>query len=240
MLAETLSVQGRVAAALHSHTGGAGGVEAVGLNPMFAPVLGFPGRPVLAVVVRDGPAARELLGLVGGWGGRVRIVSAEEHDQLAGATQALTHAAVLAFGLGLAELGADVPALAGIAPPPHVALLALLARIASGSPDVYWDVQAANPHAERARAALSGGLRRVAALVDGTDEAGFTAALAELRTLFGPSLPRHRDDCTRIFEALNGGGPHGRGDPAEGDTAEIDTAGGTTGQLGRVAHHQNV
>ena len=54
----------------------------------------------------------------------------------------------------LAELDIDIADLDRIAPPPHAALLSLLARITSGAPEVYWDVQAANPYAPAARHAL--------------------------------------------------------------------------------------
>jgi 4-amino-4-deoxyprephenate dehydrogenase len=203
VLADTLSVKGRIVAALRT---GFPSVEAVSLNPMFAPALGFASRPVVAVMVRDGQGAREVLGLIESWGGRVVRMSADEHDRMAGASQALTHAAVLAFGLGLAELGVDFAALDAVAPPPHSTLLALLARITGGTPEVYWDVQAANPHAARSRRALADGLGRIARLADDADEAGFTAALAELRGLFGADLDRHRATCARVFEAINHGG----------------------------------
>jgi prephenate dehydrogenase len=150
------------------------------------------------------------------WGARVVLVPAEEHDRMVAATQALTHAAVLAFGLALVELDADVTAHTTLAPPPHATLLALLSRIAGGTPEVYWDVQVANPYAARSRGALASGLRRVAALVDGADEAGFTAALTELRGLFGADLSRCRAACARVFELINDGGEHGRDAAAAG------------------------
>lgn len=67
LLVDTLSVKQRFADAVRHH---APHVQAVGLNPMFAPSLGFAGRPVAAVVVGDGPRVGELLDLVAGWGPR--------------------------------------------------------------------------------------------------------------------------------------------------------------------------
>ncbi|HEX2314591.1 MAG TPA: aminotransferase class I/II-fold pyridoxal phosphate-dependent enzyme, partial [Thermomonospora sp.] len=195
LLAETLSVKGRVAEALRP---AAGRLEIVGLNPMFAPRLGVTGRPVVAVPLCEGPRTRELLRLVEDGGGRVVVVGPGDHDRLTGAAQALTHAAVLGFGLGLAGLDVDVKELGRIAPPPHATMLALLARIVSGTPEVYWDVQA-TPQAAGARAALADGLRRIAALVEDGDRGGFDAALGELGDLLGPDLPRYRDLCARLF-----------------------------------------
>ncbi|WP_182908967.1 prephenate dehydrogenase/arogenate dehydrogenase family protein [Microbispora sp. H13382] len=201
LLADTLSVKGPIAEAIRAH---AGDVEAAGLNPMFAPSLGFAGRPVAAVVVHDGPRTRALLRLVESWGGRAVRLGAHEHDRLAAATQALTHAAVLSFGFALARLGVGIAELAAVAPPPHATMLALLARIASGTPEVYWDVQSANPQAAAARAALAEGVRTLAGLLDGPadGEAEFAAALGGLRELLGPDLGFYRDTCAGMFGAL--------------------------------------
>ncbi len=200
LLADTLSVKARVADAVRTMTTRA---EAVSINPMFAPSLGFAGRPVAAVVVRDGPRGRALLDLIGTWGARIVVVTADQHDRLAAASQALTHATVLAFGLALAELQVDVADLGRIAPPPHATLLSLLARIASGTPEVYWDVQAANPYAPSARAALARGVSRLTQLLDQGDEAAFIAVLSGLGGGLGPALGCYRETCARIFRAMN-------------------------------------
>jgi 4-amino-4-deoxyprephenate dehydrogenase len=199
LLVDTLSVKARIVAAIRLS---APGRQAVSLNPMFAPALGMMGRPVAAVVVRDGPLTRELLHLVGTWGGRVVPVTAADHDRLTSAAQALTHAAVLAFGLALAELDVEVRELTAIAPPPLLTLLALLARIVDGTPEVYWDVQSANPRAAGARAALADGARQLAALVGNDDEAGFAAVLAGLQNFLRPESERYRHICAQTFDAM--------------------------------------
>lgn len=215
LLVDTLSVKGRIA---ERSRAGAVGLEVVSLNPMFAPQLGFAGRAVAAVVVADGPRVRALLDLIGVWGGRVVELTADEHDRLAGATQALTHAAVLAFGLALGELHVDLAQVREIAPPPHATLLALLARIVSAAPETYWDVLSANPWAEPARTALAGGVRHLAECVQAGDEARFAALLERLRNLLGPDLDHHSSACARAFERMtpvvDHGGDHDRGRPA--------------------------
>jgi 4-amino-4-deoxyprephenate dehydrogenase len=200
LLVDTLSVKDRITEAVRAD---AVGVESVSLNPMFAPSLGMAGRPVAATVVRDGPRTQELLRLIGSRGGQVVRVSADEHDRLAGATQALTHAAVLAFGFALGDLDVNTAELRAIAPPPHTAMLALLARIVSGSPQTYWDVQAANPHATSARAALADGLRRLADLVDSGDQAKFAAAVGHLRHWLGQDLEHYQRMCSHTFNSMS-------------------------------------
>jgi prephenate dehydrogenase len=198
LLMNTLSVQGEIGLAGGPH---ADHLELLGINPMFAPSLDPKGRAVAAVVVRDGPRVQAMLDVVAGWGARVVRVSADEHDRLAAATQGLTHATVLVFGLALTQmLGTthDIAALAAIAPPPHATLLALLARIVGGTPEVYWDVQSGNPHAESAREALAAGVRRLADLINAGQPA-FTRGLLELRGLLGAHFEPYRDHCKALF-----------------------------------------
>ena len=192
LLVDTLSVKGRIAAIAPDR-------QMVSLNPMFAPSLGMAGRPVAAVVLGDGPAARELLAHVETWGGRVVRTDADTHDKLTAAAQVLTHAAVLGFGHALAAMNLDITQLSAIAPPPHTTMLALLARITSGTPEVYWDVQAANPYAPQARQHLADGIRAVADAVEQGTEADFAALLARMAGALGPDMDHYRDLCARLF-----------------------------------------
>jgi prephenate dehydrogenase len=197
LLVDTLSAKSRFAAAVQGLD-----IQAVGLNPMFAPSLGMAGRPVAAVTYRDGPAVAHLLELVDIWGGRVVQLTPAEHDRLTAGIQALSHAAVLAFGSALHALGLPIEKLTALATPPHATLLALLARIASGSPEVYWDVQAGNPHASAARAALADAVRRLADLIDSGDPEAFAGQLARVRRLLGDRLESYRDRCEAVFASL--------------------------------------
>lgn len=202
LIVDTLSVKSTVVPALQAVTMIAGEAEALSLNPMFAPSLGFAGHPVASVVVRDGRRGRALTELIEQWGARVVYVSADQHDRLAAATQALTHAAVIGFGAALAELDVDIAELDRIAPPPHTALLALLARIASGAPEVYWDVQAANPYAPAARHALSRGVARLSDLVDDGDTAAFGDLLDQLCGVLGSLRGAYRERSAKALRAI--------------------------------------
>ena len=202
LIADTASVKSAVVPALHATATIAGGVEALSLNPMFAPSLGFAGHPVASVVVRDGRRGRALCDLIEQWGARVVTVTADQHDRLAAAAQALTHTAVLAFGAALAELDVDIADLDRIAPPPHTALLSLLARIASGAPEVYWDVQAANPYAPAARRALSRGVSQLEGVVSDGDPAAFVDLLDRLCGVLGPLRGAYRERSAKALRAI--------------------------------------
>ena len=202
LVVDTLSVKSTVVPTLRAATTIAPDVEALSLNPMFAPALGFAGHPVASVIVRDGRRSRALHNVIEQWGARVVPVTADQHDRVSAASQALTHAAVIAFGAALTELDIDIADLDRIAPPPHRALLSLLARIASGAPEVYWDVQAANPHAPAARRALSRGVSQLAGVVDDGTSAEFGDLLDRLCGFFGPLRAAYRERSAQALRAM--------------------------------------
>ncbi|MFI9811770.1 prephenate dehydrogenase/arogenate dehydrogenase family protein [Saccharothrix variisporea] len=177
----------------------AAGFEVLSVNPMFAPALGFAGRPVAVVEVRGGPRATAWRSLLTRAGARLVELSAADHDHLTAVAQAATHAAVLAVTQVLAEFGVDPDRLVELAPPPHATLLALAARISSGEPEVYWDVQAGNPAAARARTALVAGVARISRLVAADDRAGFTELLRELAARLGDHREVLAAHCAAIF-----------------------------------------
>lgn len=197
--ADTLSVKSRIAAAVTDRLADRH-VAAVSVNPMFAPSLGPTGRVIAFVTLIDGPPARTLRELLHRAGADVVDVTAADHDRITAVSQAATHAAVLAFGLTVAELGVDVGRLRKLAPPPHQAMLALLARIASGTDEVYWDIQAGNPRASMARAALCRGAERLAGLSSARQ---FSAITEEIRDYLGAEdLASLAGACATLFGAL--------------------------------------
>lgn len=185
LLADTLSVKTPFARA--ALAAGAP-VELLSLNPMFAPALGFAGHAVLAVELAPGPRSRALLELLRGLTQVVTVPDAEAHDRATAVLQVAAHAGVLAFGLALAQLGADLDALLPAAPPPFLALLALLARIDAGAAETYADIQRANPFASETRDALAAALARLDAAARESDPRHAEALVVQA----GEPLGAHR------------------------------------------------
>lgn len=199
LLVDTLSVKTRIVPALRA-TGSR--LELLSINPMFAPSLGLAGRPVAVVGVREGLRSRELLARVEHQGGRLARLTEQEHDRVTAAVQALTHVAVLAFGLALAELDVDMAAVAAVATPPHLLLLGLLARISCGPPHAYRDIQV-GPNAAAARDALGAAAARLDRVVQAGDPAEFEDVLGGLRRLLGADLEHYGDLCRHSIAALD-------------------------------------
>ncbi|WP_241386846.1 prephenate dehydrogenase/arogenate dehydrogenase family protein [Rhodococcus sp. CH91] len=211
LLVETLSVKTPIAAAVHTHRPGR---PAVGINPMFAPDLGWRARPVALIRHCDGPAVTAFATALTRWGAQVVETGADEHDRITAATQALTHATILAFGAALDRL--DPPAAAApTAPPPHTTLRALLARLTAGTAEVYHDIQAANPYAATARRALAEAVTELDLAVGAPAE--FAAVLARGRRALGAGGPPARQLCAQLFAQLP---PHPLPDGAPGAAAE--------------------
>lgn len=196
LLADTLSVKTPFARAALA---AAAPVELLSLNPMFAPSLGFAGRAVLAVELAPGPRAAALLALLRRRARAVVTVpDAAAHDRLTAALQVVPHASVLSFALALRSLDVELDALLAIAPPPFLALLALLARIADASPATYADIQRENPFGAQARAALADGLAQLDAAAGDADPRRSEALVAEAGALLGP----HREALAAQAAAL--------------------------------------
>ncbi|MBC2643324.1 MULTISPECIES: prephenate dehydrogenase/arogenate dehydrogenase family protein [unclassified Rhodococcus (in: high G+C Gram-positive bacteria)] len=199
LLVDTLSVKSRFAAALRDS---ALRNSAVGINPMFAPSLAPEGRPIAAVTYRDGGDVDWFLSSLSGWGSSVVRLDAENHDRLTAATQALTHAGILAFGLALAELGVDGAALTAVGTPPHLVSLALLARVGGGVPEVYRDIQAGNPFAGEARRALAAALATLTETVEQGTEDDFASLMTRSTSTLGDRSEPLARLCADLFTDL--------------------------------------
>lgn len=200
LLVETLSVK---TASAHAIASTDVRCQAIGINPLFSPDLPPAGRPVAAVVHRPGPRTSAFTELMGHRGCRVVPLAADQHDRLSAATQALVHAAVLAFGLTLSDLGLPLDLIDEVATPPAEVALALLARIGGGTPEVYWDVQSANPYGPAARNLLASAVSRVGAVVDNGTEDDFAKLMRQATMALGDRLGDHRATAIHLFTGLS-------------------------------------
>ena len=182
LLVETLSVKSRIAEAIAREDLP---FEVVGVNPMFGPSLGMAGRAVAVVPYLAGERTSWFTSLIVARGAQIVELSSETHDRTAAALQALPHVLILAFARVLADCELDVESALRIAPPPARAILALAARMAGGNPEVYGEIQAANPFAQAARESLDRAVAEVMEACIDTDALG--GLLAAVRFELGDS-----------------------------------------------------
>jgi prephenate dehydrogenase len=197
LLVETLSVKHGFASAVAELPAAA---EILGVNPMFAPSLGFSGRSVVAVPYRDGARTSAFLELLRAQDALVVPMTADQHDSACAALQAATHAAILTFGMTLKSLGYDLAEVECLMPPPHRTMLALLARVLSADAEVYRDIQAANPYAAQVRERMAAALSDLDRLVKCGDAAAFRQMFEELRALSAAGQTDYAQLCARLFQ----------------------------------------
>jgi len=174
--------------------------EIISINPMFAPSLGFAGQSTAVIDVRRGPIADAFITLMESWGCRLVFMSAEQHDRYTAILQTLTHAVVLVFGMSLQKLEYDLSDVEPVMPPPHRTLLALIARILSADPEVYWDIQSSNPYAAEARTALESSAKEFSTLVENQDQHDFEKLMTSMTGLFdAKQLKKYQQICSQIF-----------------------------------------
>jgi 4-amino-4-deoxyprephenate dehydrogenase len=194
--ADTLSIKSRICADLAANMKQ---VEVLSLNPMFAPAIGFDGQNIVAVQVYPGAKSARLLELLQTWNATVVSMSAPDHDLLSSAVQAATHAAVLSFGLSLHELDIDMARAWSISTPPFRVLAALLSRIVLSNPEVYWEIQTANPFASYARSDLTTSLSEIESSVRQRDFGRFCKVFRIVREVIGANAGELTAICSRLF-----------------------------------------
>ena len=167
---DTLSVKSRICVELATSMKH---LQALSLNLMFGPGIDFDGQNVIVVEVQPGEKSARFLELLRQWHSTVVSLSAADHDMLASAVQAATHAAVLAFGVTLNELQIDMSRAWKSSTPPFRVLTALLSRIVLSNPEVYWDIQTGNPFAEHARNRLIASLSEINSTITKRDSGRF-------------------------------------------------------------------
>lgn len=177
---DTLSVKNRICRLLGDCRRS---IEMVSINPMFAPALGWQGHPVAVIALSSGPKSQTLINLLRSWGAAVEVLTAEAHDSLTAIIQVATHAAILSFGALLLDLEYSVERGLAIATPPHRLLLALLSRIISANPAVYWEIQHCHPEGEIVRRRLSRAVECLDAAAAADSPAQFQQFFADIRSL---------------------------------------------------------
>ena len=166
LIVDTLSIKSAVSSIYVKND-----FNALSLNPMFGPDLKMDGQNIIVIKFKETPLSQLFVGYLVLWNLNIIYLTAEEHDRATSVIQAATHAAIIAFGATLKDSGLAIPELLKIATPPFLTLASLYARIASGSKNVYWNIQKENIYAAEARKALIENLGKLdKSISDGSEE----------------------------------------------------------------------
>lgn len=148
------------------------GGRVASIHPMFGPsVVLLREADVVICETGDAKAAEGAEQLFRSTTARIVRMPIEEHDRVMADVLSLAHATAIAFACALP--GAEHP----VRSTTFQALEALAAAVVRESPDVYYEVQAGNPHSAAALERMRASLERIVAAVRGQDAAGFKAIL---------------------------------------------------------------
>ncbi len=175
----------------------AAGCRVGSFHPMFGPdLLTLRGADVVICPTGDEDAMEALESLFRPTTAQVWRLDLKDHDHVMADVLALAHASAIAFAAALGE-----------GPPVHSTTLGALEKLATGvvgeSPEVYYEIQASNPHAAAAVARLRQQLERLQEAVARRDADAFRAvmeagrhALLERQARRGDQTPEHGQDAT--------------------------------------------
>jgi chorismate mutase/prephenate dehydrogenase len=154
------------------------GARVASIHPMFGPsAVLLRDADVVICDTGDNEATAIVERLFQPTTARLVRLPLEDHDRIMADLLSLAHAAAIAFALSLPETEHPVRSTT------FQALEALAATVVRESPEVYYEIQAGNPHALEALERLRLAIDRIVAAIKGRDS-------SEFRSLFGEGRRR--------------------------------------------------
>jgi chorismate mutase/prephenate dehydrogenase len=165
----------------------AAGIRVASFHPLFGPATtALRNSDVVICDVGDPEAEEIVAGLFAPTLARIVRIDIDEHDKLMAEMLTLAHAATLAFaGARLAGSPRSIE----LHSTTERALESLAARVVRESPEVYFEIQADNPHSEAAVSRLHDAVRRLVTLVRERNVEGFAGWMRDAAEL----LPLDRE-----------------------------------------------
>ena len=176
----------------------------VGLHPMFGPgVESFLSQKVVVCAGRDRSAWEWLIELMDNDGADLIHCTAEEHDQLMIAVQAIRHFATFGLGIFLADAGIDISRSLDLSSPIYRIGIDMVSRLFGQDAELYVDIMLATPERQQAIDQLAQTFVRLAARVTAGDRPGLIAEFANATATFGGETERAVAESDRLIEMLS-------------------------------------
>jgi prephenate dehydrogenase/chorismate mutase/prephenate dehydrogenase len=176
----------------------------VGLHPMFGPgVESFLSQKVVVCSGRDRPAWQWFIDLMDADGADLIHCTAEEHDQLMIAVQAIRHFATFGLGIFLAETGIDISRSLDLSSPIYRIGIDMVSRLFGQDAELYVDIMLATPDRQQAIQQLAKTFVRLADRVMLGDREGLIAEFANATVTFGGETERAVYESDQLIEMLS-------------------------------------
>lgn len=158
------------------------GLRATSVHPMFGPDTDLlSGRHVLFLDAGCPEATTEAAQLFASTMAAQIRMEIDQHDRLMAYVLGLSHALNIAFFTALADSGESVPRLADISSTTFDDQLRIAGRVADENPNLYFAIQAGNPHGAAVLAELRSAVGRIEEMVRSGDEQAFVGLMEKGR-----------------------------------------------------------
>ncbi|MCT7949340.1 bifunctional chorismate mutase/prephenate dehydrogenase [Ancylothrix sp. C2] len=186
-------------AMLEAHSG-----PVVGLHPMFGPgVNSFLSQTVVACPGRDQEAFQWLLDFIKNEGSKLIVCSAEDHDQMMVAVQAIRHFSTFSLGVFLAGEKFDIARSLEFSSPIYRLGIDMVSRLFAQDASLYVDIMLATDERCLAINNLANTIARLAELVIEKNRAGLLEEFEKTSAVFGEETERALRESNHVINALS-------------------------------------
>lgn len=186
-------------AMLENHQG-----PVLGLHPMFgAGIKSFLSQNVAVCPGRKYEAFQWFLDLIEQEGGRIAVYTAEEHDRMMTAIQAIRHFATFSMGVFIATEGIDIGRSLEVASPAYRVEVGMISRLFSHYAPMYVDIMLAVEERREAIARLAKTYNRLAQLVVQEDRSALIREFEAVQGTFVQQMACAPEESTHVINSLS-------------------------------------
>jgi chorismate mutase/prephenate dehydrogenase len=150
------------------------GVRATSIHPMFGPDTDLlSGRHVIFIDLGDSESLRLAQELFVSTMAEQVVMSLDEHDRLIAYVLGLSHALNISFFTALANSGENAQRLASLSSTTYDAQIDIATRVASESPELYFEIQHLNDYGQESLQALRVAVEQLCNCVNANDAQAF-------------------------------------------------------------------
>jgi prephenate dehydrogenase/chorismate mutase/prephenate dehydrogenase len=175
----------------------------MGLHPMFGKVQSFQSQKVVVCSGRRNEEFQWLLELIEADGGELIYSTAEEHDRMMVAVQAIRQFTTFSLGVFLAEQELDTRRSLDFASPPYRLQLGMISRLLTQSAPMVIDIMLATPESRQAISKLADTYHRLAQLVREDKREELIAEFGAIQAYLAPQLDCCLAESSHVIKALS-------------------------------------
>ena len=150
--------------------------EVLGLHPMFGPTVhGINGQTIIVCSVRGGAKSERVISILKEEGSNLVESTPVAHDKMMARVQALTHFVKVALGEAWREGELPVKESLQFVSPIYLLELSIVGRIFAQAPELYAEIEMANPYAAAERHRFLSAANKLGQIVDGGDREAFVS-----------------------------------------------------------------